>query len=162
VRAATRALRDERRHVRQTSALARRYGEKPIVPFPPPSRATRTLLAMALENAVEGCIRETYSALECAWQAHLATDPVVRATMKRIARDELRHLALSWAVNGWALGRLGAEGRRRVREAQRETIAALKSELARDPHESLLSRAGLPRAFQSQALVESIEAKIAA
>jgi|GEM_PF-558523 len=162
VRAAERAIRDEKRHVRQTSALARRFGEEPIAPLPAPPRAVRPLLAVAIENAVEGCVRETYSALECACQAQVAADAVVRATMQRIARDEMRHLALSWAVHAWAMGRLAAADRARVRAAQREAIAALRAELASDPHASLLAAGGLPRAHQSQALVGAIEQKLAA
>jgi hypothetical protein len=156
VRAASRAIRDEVRHVRATSALARRFGEEPIAPLPVPARAIRPLLEMALENAVEGCVRETYSALECAWQAEVAVDPVVRATMKRIARDELRHLALAWEVHAWAMGRLGRAGRARVRGAQRCEIAVLLGEVATDPHASLVDTAGLPRAYQSRALIDSI------
>jgi hypothetical protein len=162
VRAASRAIRDEKRHVRQTSALARRFSEEPISPPPPPPRVVRPLLAMTIENAVEGCVRETYSALECAWQAEVATDAVVRCTMSRIARDELRHLALAWAVHAWALGKLDAAGRARVRKAQRDEITALKRELERDPHESLLASGGLPRAWQSQCLIDAIETKLAA
>jgi hypothetical protein len=162
VRAASRAIRDEMRHVRQTAALARRFGEEPIAPIPVPSRTVRPLLAMALENAVEGCVRETYSALECAWQAELATDPVVRATMKRIARDEMRHLALAWSVNAWAISRLTPDERARVSAAQRDAVAALREELRSDPHASLVGPGGLPRAAQSQALVGAIEAKLAA
>jgi hypothetical protein len=162
VRAASRAIRDERRHVRQTSALARRFGEEPIAPASPPQRAMRPLAAMALDNAVEGCIRETYSALECAWQAEVARDPVVRATMKRIARDEMRHLAFSWAVHAWVCGRLDAETRAAIERAQRAEIADMRRELAGDPHESLVSRGGLPRAYQSGALLEAIAARAAA
>jgi hypothetical protein len=156
VRAASRAIRDEVRHVRATSALARRFGEVPIAPLPVPSRAIRSLAAMALENAVEGCVRETYSALECAWQAHVAVDPVVRAAMKRIARDELRHLALAWDVHSWTMGKLARADRARVRAAQRCEIAVLAGELSTDPHASLLATAGLPRAYQSRALIDSI------
>jgi hypothetical protein len=162
VRAASRAIRDEMRHVRQTAALARRFGEEPIAPLPVPARAVRPLAAMALENAVEGCVRETYSALECAWQAELADDPVVRATMKRIARDELRHLALAWSVHAWVVPRLSPAERASVLAAQREATAALSSELRADPDASLVAQAGLPRAAQSQALVAAIEAKLAA
>ena len=68
VRAASRAIRDEMRHVRVTSALARRFGEEAITPPAPPPRVVRPLLRLALDNAVEGCVRETYSALECLWQ----------------------------------------------------------------------------------------------
>ena len=162
VRAASRAVRDEKRHVRQTSALARRFGEDPIAPMSLSRRTVRPLLEVAIENAVQGCVRETYSALECAWQARVASDPVVRATMKLIARDELRHLALSWAVHGWAMGKLDSTARFRVRHAQIAEIAALKRELSDEAHRSVVRAGGLPQSFQSLALVEAIEAKIAA
>jgi hypothetical protein len=162
VRAASRAVRDERRHVRVTSALARRFGEEPIAPRGGPARVVRPLLQVALENAVEGCVRETYSALECLWQSHAAADPVVRAEMKRIARDELRHLSLSWEVHTWITNRLDGAERARVREAQRVAVADLLSEVARDPHDSLVSHAGLPRGAQSRALIASIASRMAA
>jgi hypothetical protein len=148
--------------MRKASTLARRFGEEPIAPRPVPSRARRSFEAIARENAVEGCVRETYSALECAWQGAVAADPVVRATMKRIARDELRHLELSWAVHAWALGRLDAAARARVAAAQRAEIATIKGELSRDAPESLLRVGGLPRAEQSHALVDAIAARLAA
>ncbi len=162
VRAASRAIRDEVRHVRVTSSLARRFGEIPIAPRPTPPRVVRPLLAVALENAVEGCVRETYSALECLWQAHAAEDPVVRAEMKRIARDELRHLALSWEVHAWATSRLDASGRARVKDATRKAVTELLGEVASDPHGSLMRAAGLPRGAQSRALVASIVSRLAA
>ncbi|HEX8789974.1 MAG TPA: ferritin-like domain-containing protein [Polyangiaceae bacterium] len=162
VKAASRAMRDEMRHVRQTTALARRFGEEPVPPRQVPARPHRSFDAVALENAVEGCVRETYSALECAWQAEVAADPVVRATMRRIARDEMRHLELSWAVHAWALGRLDAEGRARVQAAQRREIATMLDELSCDPQESLRRTGGLPRAAQSRALVQAIADRLAA
>jgi hypothetical protein len=162
VRAARRAIRDEQRHVRQTSALARRFGEEPIAPAVPPPRRLRSLEAMALDNAREGCVRETFSALECAWQAQVAADPVVRATMNRIAQDELRHLALSWDVHAWVMGRLDAAARARVACAQREEIAALRRETKDDPHPSLVSTAGLPRRAQSAMLLAAIATRAAA
>jgi len=160
--AVRRAVRDEIRHVRQTSALARRFGEEPIAPHASVSRPVRPLVDMALENAVEGCIRETYSALECAWQAEVAQDPVVRAVMTRIARDEMRHLALAWSVHAWVMGRLDSAERARIRAAQRAEIAMLLGELAEDPNESLVRTAGLPRADQSRELVGAIAARLAA
>jgi hypothetical protein len=162
VRAASRAVRDERRHVRVTSALARRFGEEPIAPRRAPPRSVRSLLEIALENAVEGCVRETYSALECLWQAHVAADPVVRSEMTRIARDEMRHLALSWEVHAWAGGRLDAASRARVRRAQESAVADLLAEVAGDPHASLVHAAGLPLGAQSRALIESIASRLAA
>ena len=51
----------------------------------------RELEAIAIENAVEGCVRESFGALLATWQAKTAGDARVRAAMKRIARDETRH-----------------------------------------------------------------------
>jgi hypothetical protein len=161
VRAASRAMRDEMRHVRQTTSLARRYGEDPIPPPAPSPRPQRDLETIARENALEGCVRECYSALECVWQGRVAVDPVVRATMARIARDEMRHMALSWAVHSWAMSRLGADARARVRSKQREELAILTRELARDPVDALVHRAGLPRAWQSRRLIGAIEQRLA-
>jgi hypothetical protein len=162
VQAASRAMRDEMRHVRQTSALARRFGEKPLAPPPPPPRAVRPLEELATENAVEGCVRETYSALECLWQGETAADPVVRATMKRVARDEMRHLALAWSVHEWAKGKLSAVARDRLRAAQRDAVVALLGEVSHDPHRSLMKEGGLPTGRQSQVLISAIEARLAA
>ena len=156
VKAAERAVRDEQRHVRQTAALARRFGEEPLAPVPAPPRRRRSLEAMALDNASEGCVRETYSALECAWQAEVAADPVVRATMRRIARDEMRHIALSWAVHAWARGKLDAAARARLAGAQRRELVAMRRELTSDPHASLVETAGLPRSAQSGMLLAAI------
>ncbi|MGH7437980.1 MAG: ferritin-like domain-containing protein, partial [Polyangiaceae bacterium] len=160
VRAASRAMRDEMRHVRQTSALARRFGESPLAPPPPPPRAARSLEELATENAVEGCVRETYSALECLCQAESAADPVVRATMKRVARDEMRHLALAWSVHSWARGKLSPPARHRLLAAQRQAVTELRAEVAEDPHRSLTSEGGLPTGRQSQALIASIESRL--
>jgi hypothetical protein len=162
VRVASRAMRDEIRHVRQTSALARRFRERPVAPLPVPPRVPRSLEAVALENAVEGCIRETYSALECLWQSHRAGDAVVKATMARIARDELRHLAVSWAVDSWCRSKLGRAAARRLRDAQHEEVLVLAREMSRDPAESLVAIAGLPRASQSRALIGVISEQLQA
>src|SRR2546423_3119128 len=60
--AAKRAERDEVRHVALTLELALRFGVEPERPAPPSGRA-RTLFDVACENAVEGCVRETYGAV---------------------------------------------------------------------------------------------------
>ncbi|HEY2366099.1 MAG TPA: ferritin-like domain-containing protein, partial [Polyangiaceae bacterium] len=86
---ATRAIADERRHARVVSALARRYGGTPSRPRVKRTRR-RSVEAIAIENATEGCVRETFAALVAHWQALHARDPIVRAAYARIARDETR------------------------------------------------------------------------
>lgn len=53
------------------------------------------LEALALENAVEGCVRETFGALCGGYQAARAADPVVRRTLAQITRDETTHALVS-------------------------------------------------------------------
>ena len=53
---------------------------------------------IALENATEGCVRETYGALVAHRQANIATDRSIRCMMQTIATDETNHAGLAWDV----------------------------------------------------------------
>lgn len=143
VRAAGRAARDEIRHARSTSALARRFGGTPR-PAAVARGALRSLEAIALENAVEGCVRETYGALLATRQAQLARDPVVRAAMMRIARDETRHASLSWRVGRWLETRLEPAARQNVERAKQRAARDLQLSLANEPACRFADSAGLP------------------
>ncbi|HWZ87964.1 MAG TPA: hypothetical protein VNW92_03915 [Polyangiaceae bacterium] len=99
---------------------------------------------MALENAVEGCVRETYGALVATWQAQVARDPVVRAAMKRIARDETRHAALSWSVGSWLETRLDTEARCRVERAKQAEARLILRSAESDGTTPFAAAAGLP------------------
>ena len=155
VRAAIRSARDEVRHARMTAALARRYGatvERPLVL----RRPIRGLAEIALENAAEGCVRETYGALVAAWQARASVDPVVRAVMRRIARDEARHAALGWEVARWAEARLSRADRARVSEARDSARRALSEAATQEVPEELIRYAGLPRPAHARAILEEL------
>jgi rubrerythrin len=159
VRAARRAARDEVRHARIVGALARSEGGV-VSKVRAELREVRSLEAMALENAVEGCVRETFGAACAMIQAERAGETQVRSAMKRIARDETRHAELSWAVARWIEPQLDRDGRRRVREAQQQAIAALMSVAAHEPHVSLIERLGIPSASQASALLAELQANL--
>ena len=114
-----------------TCALARRHGGVFREPRRP-SVAPRTLEEIAIENVVEGCVRETFGALVASYQAEMATDNVIKAAMMRIAQDETRHAALAWKLAGWFNGRLDPVARQRVEQARRRAA----EQLARD-HQGL-------------------------
>jgi hypothetical protein len=156
VRAAGRAARDEIRHARATSALARRFGGQARTPVVAPAKP-RSLEAMALENAVEGCVRETYGALLATRQAEQATDPVVRAAMMRIARDETRHAALSWQVSRWLETRLDGTAKRNVARARQDAAAELIGALANEPEVSFAGLAGLPSPVEATQLARQMQ-----
>jgi hypothetical protein len=156
LRATVRAARDEVRHARSQSELARRYGVEPRLPRAR-SVARRTLRDFALENAVEGCVRETYGALVALRQAEHAQDPRVRQAMRRIAADEVRHAALSWQIARWLDDRVDTPTRRAVRRAQRRAVQDLRRGASSEPPRTLQLVAGLPPAIEAQRLVDALD-----
>ncbi len=152
VRAAARAAKDEIRHARATGALARRFGSSPRATAIPRG-APRSIEAMALENAVEGCVRETYGALLATRQAELASDPVVRAAMIRIARDETRHACLSWRVTRWLEIRLDPEAKRNVERAKQAAVRELMTSVATGGAVSFAVDVGLPAPAEASLLL---------
>lgn len=122
--AARDAERDEVRHTLAMARLARRHGgryARPVVE----EIAPRTLAAIAEENAVEGCARETFGALLATWQAEHAEGAELARIMTEIAADETRHAALSWTIARWSLERLDTDARERITAAWAATIDAL-------------------------------------
>jgi hypothetical protein len=154
-KAATAAARDERRHARVVGRFASYHGAPPL-PVRIRRRGARSLERMAVENAVEGCVRETFGALLATWQSASAQDPELRRSMKRIAVDETRHAALAWAIDEWITPRLGTAGQRRVRLAVRRAVARLRREVRGTPARDLVAAAGLPSAHEASVLVDRL------
>jgi hypothetical protein len=136
-------------------ALARREGARTATPRVA-TVPVRTLEQIAQENATEGCVRETFGALVATHQAGAARDPLLRATMARIARDETRHAALSWKVAAWLNGRLDPAARARVEEAKRLAVEELAGDTRTDRGKEL-AKAGLPSSEQATVLVTQLK-----
>ncbi|WP_437775074.1 ferritin-like domain-containing protein [Sorangium sp. So ce1097] len=155
------AGRDEVRHARMMRRLSARYGGRWEPPRIEP-RAARSLEEIAVDNAAEGCVRETYGALVGMWQGRCARDPLVRRVMARIARDEARHAKLSWALDAWLRPRLSPAARRRVEEARRGAFAGLEEGARRGVDRALVLCAGLPDEQASRTLSRNFAAALAA
>jgi hypothetical protein len=133
---ASACAKDEIRHARLMARFAKKHGA--VVPrVDVENIGVRDLESIARENAVEGCVGETYGAALAVWESEHATSVDMREAMRAIAGDELRHAALGWAVAAWAEARLDAEARERVSDARRAaareltTRSALASEVGR-------------------------------
>jgi len=113
---------------------------------------------MAVENVVEGCVRETFGAALALFQAKSAKDAEIRRALGRIARDETRHAELSWAVAQWLASQLDADARHRVHDAQEQAIASLMNDAAREADASLTERLGVPTASQARAVLAELHA----
>ncbi|HEY2366339.1 MAG TPA: ferritin-like domain-containing protein [Polyangiaceae bacterium] len=155
VHAARTAARDEIRHARAMRALATRYGA--IVPkVAVIEDGARDLEAIARENAVEGCVSETFGAVLGAFQAEHATDPDIAAALLSIAPDELRHAALAWAVAEWIEPRLSAEARARVERARVEVTTTYLHNTHILPAPPVASALGLPTAAGAHTLARAL------
>ncbi len=132
LRAARRSRRDEVRHTRATTALARQRGLTVVRPVVA-AMSIRSLEEIALENAIEGCVRETYGALAAWWRARHAPERDVRAAYQRIAHDETRHAALSADLDRWLAARLSPAARARVGAAKTAALEELRAELSAAP-----------------------------
>jgi len=132
VREARRARTDEARHAQEVGKLARAHRVRvPRVHFRKCS--VRSLVTIARENAVEGCVHETYGALAALVQSERATDAGVRDAMRRIAPDEKRHAALALAVSEWIAPKLTSTERARVACAKNRAAERLLSALEKSP-----------------------------
>ncbi|NOU26312.1 MAG: ferritin-like domain-containing protein [Polyangiaceae bacterium] len=155
------ARRDEVRHARTTARLARRFGASVARARVRP-RAPRSILEMALENATEGCVGETYGAVVASYQALTAEDAEVRAAMLRIAQDETAHAQLSWDLLAFYAERLTPEECAEVEAARVRALASLRHDLAVEPTLALRAAAGLPPAAVAQRLLDETHALLAA
>ena len=155
LRSASRAARDEKRHARITRSIARRFGGAPRAPELVPARP-RDLEAIAIENAVEGCVRELFGVVVARWQADHAEDVNVRAAMARLAADELRHAALAFQVAAWTHGRLSPAARARVEASRSRAVEELAEEVQRPVPPDVARALGLPSAQQARALIDAL------
>ena len=156
---AARAEADEARHTRATTRLARANGATPKRARVKGSRL-RSLQAIALENAVEGCVRETFGAAYAMWQGEHAQDPAIARAMRKIARDEARHAALSWSVAKWADALLDPTARRRIERAKAKALRDLEAELDLPTHPELEARAGVPPIEKRRAMLRVLAAEL--
>ena len=93
----------------------------------------RPLHDVALENAREGVVNESFGALLNAAQAESAPDADVRAVFADLWEDELFHAAIALDVHRWALARLPGEMGARVRREVGRARADLGRHCAPDP-----------------------------
>lgn len=152
VEAARAGAADEVRHARAMTTLARSFGGSP-------PRVKQTgggggdLTSVAEHNAAAGCVAEMWAAALAVHQA-LHAPAEMRPTFEGIARDEVRHAELAWAIHRWALS-AGAD-RARVEAAMRASVAAVQADASRRSPTGL----GLPTPARARQLAARLEAEL--
>jgi hypothetical protein len=150
---------EEQRHARDTQRLATARGASTL-PVPTGARPIRPLVDVLVENAVEGCVRETYGALVALWQAHAAGDAAIRQTMATIAHEEIGHAELSWAIDRWGRARLTEQQRAALDRAKARAVAELARVCARPRPRDLVDEVGLPAVDRSSFFVRELAQRL--
>jgi hypothetical protein len=155
IAAALKARREEVRHARTMTQLATSCGHVPkrleLEPF-----QGHSIESLAMENIVEGCVRETYSAVRAAWQAEHAQDPAIRAAFQTLAVEEAQHAELSWNLAAWLDTQLDTTARVRVQRAHDEAVDTLRRELRSAPHATVQTLAGMPNVAMALRLLDEM------
>lgn len=153
---ARRAARDEVVHARAAARMARRFGGN-LEPVAVSALRERSLFAMALENEVEGCVRETFGALVGMHQAQFAEDGDVRAMMSTVSDDEARHAELSHRVAEWACTKLSAAESAALDAARDNALRALQDGIQRESLAPWQRTLGLPNERSARVLLAALK-----
>jgi hypothetical protein len=114
----------------------------------------RGVFELALDNAREGCVVESFGALANAVQARDAATPELRAYFAAIAADELDHAALAHAIANWLDARLSPDERVAVRAAKLDAREQLDHAIA--AFDELPGELGIPRTTTARRLLELV------
>ncbi len=159
IRARAAAL-DEVDHAQRMGAMAREHGV--VVPVVEVSaRISRSVFDIAMENAVEGCVRETYGVVDALYRSHHASRPAVRALFAKIAEDEARHASLSWDVAEWLRPHLSVVQRAEIELACKRAHASLRDALGRGVVDAVQRELGAPPSYAAVAMAKSLEKHLA-
>lgn len=148
------AARQETDHAAQCFALASAFAGRTLVPGPLSiaDAPTPTLVTLAVEALVDGCVGEGTGAREAQMlAAEGLTHESLQTTLAVIARDEAEHEALSWDVLTWCLSVGGAP----VQAAVVQALAALDR---RDAPQIGTARSAAQRAHGMATLAEREQA----
>jgi hypothetical protein len=156
IRTARRSAKDKERQAGLIASLARRFGGLPVTPEILETTG-RSLEVVAIHNAAEGCIRETYASLVAAMQAERAEDKVIRAAMLTIARDEAEQSTFAWNIGAWLEMQLSTEARARYATAARAAVKDLRAEAYTPYPEAMRKIAGLPSVRDALALIDHLD-----
>lgn len=145
---------EEVEHARLAAALATRRGADFVAPRRPDALPVATLEELARDNAIEGCVRESFSALVATWQSQHAATAELRSFFSRIAYDEASHASLAHRLEAWLSERLSADERARVSRARVDAVARVRAELAATPTNETTRWLGRPDATQASLLLD--------
>jgi hypothetical protein len=160
VEACDRARLSELRHADAFGRLADDYGALAVTLQEEREFAVRSLVAVALEDVVEGFVRETYGAVVARHRARSAGNPRLRRVMRDIAVDERAHAQLAFEITTWLNGAMDAIEVVWIDKAMRHAVASLVHEIDVDAHIDLSWQLGLPSRRDAVAIWSGLSQRI--
>jgi len=144
------AAEDEVLHTQLITELAdARNISVPVVDEPQPREIS--LFEIARHNAIEGCVYETWAAMQAHVYAQTAADPKLRSAMARIAKDETRHGQLAWDLHHWFMGQVTAAQRLQITEEQAHALAELPQHARQESLGLPIELGSFPQPFETVA-----------
>lgn len=160
-RACTHAANDEARHATSMQCLLRARGGRVRASRANASARRKgfaSLEALAIHNEREGVVGEAWGAILAAFQAARATDPVVRDTLATIAREELRHAALSARISAWSRRKLSTTARAKLDRERAKAVERIARTTSGFPGRDGANELGWPSEPERAALVSELAA----
>jgi len=157
VRRARRAAADERRHAARFARLAKEHGA--TVPEVRVAETPSTLLELALENAAEGQVRETYGALVALHQSRHAETAELRAAFAAIADDEIEHASFSWDLARWFDSKLTPRERAELAATRTAAMSSLVATSLRE-YDTVDAALGVPAPSRGRMMFDELFARL--
>ncbi len=158
IHAARTAIEDEQRHADVMQKLAIHQGSALTLVEPERDLSDqRSVLQFAIENAVEGCVRETYAAMLAVRQAESSSELALRDAFAKIAVDETSHADLAWAMHEWAQSLLSDVEQQQVQQAMSDAVSELRQQVGGSmPSAELSAALGLAPREQLLQMVDAL------
>lgn len=106
--------------------------------------ASKPLEEIAVDNAVNGTVRESWDALQYTWKAHYETDKSLAWVFRTLAMDLTKRVQARAEVHEWLMSQLPADARVRVQEARAEALQHALSTADAPVPAALVKASGLP------------------
>jgi hypothetical protein len=120
----------------------------------------RPLYDIALDNAVEGCVNETFAAACGLWQGEHAQLDTFRRVIAHISDEETEHAALSWDIHAWVMPLLSAAEQAQIRAAQAAAVEHLVADFRQEGDPLLQQAFGLPTRQQAARLFAQLKTSV--
>lgn len=153
---AQQAVDEEKRHAEMAGLLAAAH-EATVPAVQIDDFMLRSMYEIALENAIEGCVNETFAAACGIWQSEYAQMPVFKKIIGYITDEEISHAALSWEIHHWLMPQLTPMQQQAISKAQIKAVDDLMTSFRQKGDPAQQSAFGLPDEASASVILSQLQ-----